>query len=146
MVVKCRSDKQIEAQAQDIDEQPCNAKTFNLVESREYVVLGLTIFTRPESDRSGAWVTVLMEPEIPTIIAAPLYMFEVLDPRASQHWEVKVSASGAVRLWPSSFFADYYHDDLSERAPAVVRDFWAVYGLLSEEAKASGLNRTLRSN
>jgi hypothetical protein len=83
----------------------------------------------------GAWVEVLMEPDIPTLIPAPLCLFEIVDPRVSRYWEIHVSDEGMVRLWPPSFYREYYHDDLSDRAPEIVKDFWRVHALIEAEAK-----------
>ena len=76
-----------------------------------------------------------MEPEIPTIVPAPLSLFEIKDPRGSRYWEMRTSDECIVRFWPSSFHREFYHDDLSEREPGLVEDFWRVYALIEAETK-----------
>lgn len=135
MIVRCLSTSPSQAQLQVLGPGFRRDRSFGLVEGREYLVLGLIVDATPQSDGRGAWVDILMEPEIPTVISAPLSLFEILDPRASRHWEIRVSDEGMVRLWPSSFYREYYHSDLSDREPEIVKDFWRVHALLESEAK-----------
>jgi hypothetical protein len=134
LIVKCISAHPTEAQIQMLGQGFRRDRSFGIAAGREYLVLGLIIDAAPQSDGRGAWVDVLMEPEIPTLISAPLCLFEIVDPRVSRHWEIRVSDNGNVRLWPSSFYREYYHDDLSNRDPETVKDFWHVHSLLETEA------------
>jgi hypothetical protein len=100
----------------------------------EYLVLGLLIDAAGDSVGGGAWIDILMEPDIPTVISVPLCLFEIIDPRVSRYWQLRASEAGAVWLWPASFYREYYHDDLSNRIAHVVEDFWGVLRLLQAEA------------
>ncbi len=135
MIVKCISTYASEAQIQMLGPRFRGDRSFGVVPGREYLVLGLIVDAAPQSDGRGAWVDVLMEPEIPTVISVPLCLFEIVDPRPSRYWEIRVSDEGIVRLWPSSFYREYYHSDLSDRESEIVRDFWIVHALLEAETK-----------
>jgi hypothetical protein len=41
---------------------------------------------------------------------------------------------GDVCLWPPSFFAEFYHDKLSDGDPEIAKDFQRVYSELAEES------------
>src|SRR5713226_5879907 len=123
MIVKCISTYPTEAQIQFLGPGFRRDRSFGVVPGREYLVIAMTIDVAPETMGSGAWVDVLMEPDIPTLIPVPLCLFDIVDPRVSRHWEIRVSEEGTVRLWPSSFYREYYHSDLSDRDPKIVKDF-----------------------
>jgi len=135
MIVKCVSAYPTETQIQVLGPGFRRDRSFGVVEGREYLVLGLIIDSAAQSDGRGAWVDVLMEPEIPTVISVPLCLFEIIDPRVSRYWQVRVSDEGIVNLWPPSFYREYYHSDLSDREPEVVKDFWRVHALLEAESR-----------
>jgi hypothetical protein len=136
MILRCISAYPNEGQIQLLGPGFPEKRSFAVVPGREYIVLGLIVDSSPHSDTRGAWVDVLMEPEIPTIISVPLCLFEIVDPRVSRYWEIRVSPEGNIRLWPSSFYREYYHSDLSDRDLEIVKDFWRTYALLEAEAKA----------
>jgi len=135
MIVRCVSLYPTEAQIKFLGPGFLRDRSFGLVLEREYVVLGLTVDAAVESNGRGAWVEVLIEPRVPTPVSVPLCLFEIVDSRASRFWEIQLSDNGVVRLWPPSFYHEYYHDDLSNRDPELVKDFWRVYALLESEAK-----------
>jgi hypothetical protein len=135
MIVKCISTYPTEAQIEMLGPGFRRDRSFGVVAGREYLVSAMTIEVLRGTMGSGAWVDVLMEPDIPTLIPVPLCLFEIVDPRVSRYWEVRVSDEGRVRLWPPSFYREYYHDDLSDRDPETVKDFWRVHALLEAEAK-----------
>jgi len=66
--------------------------------------------------------------------SAPLYLFEVIDDTPSKYWHIKFyKERNSLRMWPKSFYQDYYHDDLSEGFPDIVYDFKQVCELLENE-------------
>ena len=135
MIVRCVSTYPTEAQLHVLGPGFRRDRSFGVVQGREYLVLGMDIDPGTGAFGTGAWVDVLMEPDIPTLVPAPLCLFEVVDPRVSRYWEIRISLDGSVRLWPSSFYREYYHSDLSDRDPEIVKDFWRVHALLEAEAK-----------
>src|SRR5262245_27003672 len=43
----------------------------------------------------------------------PLCLFNVVDGRPSRYWEARKFGDSCLMLWPAEFYADYFHDDLS---------------------------------
>lgn len=145
MIVKCISAHPSEAQIQELGRRFRRGRNFGVVVGRQYLVLGLSLGLPPMS--SGVWVDILMEPDIPTLIQAPLCLFEITDPRASRFWEIRARGEGVTTLCPASFYQESYHERLSDRVPEVVEDFWRVHGLLIEESRSrTNLDRAAWSN
>jgi hypothetical protein len=67
----------------------------------------------------------------------PLCLFEVIDGRVSQHWQVRQYEDGDLTLWPPSFYREYYHDDLIEGVPEVVDDFRRVRIQIEDENRSA---------
>lgn len=139
MIVKCISTYPTEAQIQTLGLRFSRSHSYGVVPGREYLVLALIIDAAAESNGRGAWLGILMEPEIPTVIEVPICLFEIVDPRVSRYWEIRVSDKGVVRFWPPSFYREYYHDDLSDRDPETVKDFWRVCAMIEAEAKEAAV-------
>lgn len=145
MVVKCISAYPSEAQVQELGPRFRRGRSFGVVVGREYLVLGLSFGVPPMA--AGVWVDILMEPDIPTLIQAPLCLFEITDPRVSRFWEIRVSGEGVTTLCPASFCQESYHERLSDRVPEVVEDFWRTHRLLLEESRSRAqLDRAAWSN
>jgi hypothetical protein len=135
MIVKCvalrLNTSRPEADASDYFRN----RDFGVVVGREYLVLALTIDfgSAPPGTGTGAWVDVLMEPSIPTIIPVPLFLFEITDPKISCHWEARLSQEGLIRLCPPAFCRDSFLEDVSERVPSAVDEFSRIYNSLAAE-------------
>jgi len=68
----------------------------------------------------------------------PLFHFEIVDPRLSRYWIAKKKpGSASISLAPASFFEEYFHDDLSEGAPAAEAAFRTAKDLLEREFATS---------
>src|SRR5215472_4377904 len=106
MIVRCVLTNPTEAQIRVLGPGFRRDRSFGVVKGREYLVLGMDIDPATGAFGTGAWVDVLMEPEIPTVISVPLCLFEIADPRLSKYWEVRVSDEGIVNLWPPSFYRE----------------------------------------
>ena len=78
----------------------------------EYTVLGLGVWD------GVTWVEIAMPTEV--VISVPLFLFQITDPRASTLWEVRSHEDGALTLWPSAFYGEFFHDRLSEGDPELV--------------------------
>jgi hypothetical protein len=61
-------------------------------------------------------------------------LFEILDGSVSRHWQSRLFPGGRFALWPPSWFAEFYHDRLSEGDPAICADFAEVRDLMKAEA------------
>ncbi len=135
MVIKCVSSVLTETQFRASGDPSLLHEGYPLKVGREYLVFALTIDTSSAAAQGGVWVSIQMEPKSPTMIAVPLSLFEIIDPRASRYWTVGSPREGLLRIWPAAFLADFYHDDLSERLPEAVNDFWKVQALLEAESR-----------
>jgi hypothetical protein len=102
-----------------------------------YIVLGLTFHVR--SNLYGTNVTVAIDDDEGHLAEVPLCLFEIVDDRASRYWVIRQWEGGADALWPPSFFAEFYHDDLSEGMPEMVSDYERVKRQIETEATAPEL-------
>jgi hypothetical protein len=64
---------------------------------------------------------------------APFDFFKVQDGKISMYWQLKVWENNDITLWPSLFYQEFFHDDLSEAVEEVVKDFKELTRLLEEE-------------
>ncbi len=98
----------------------------DLVLDKEYVVFGLRILA------GMPWIDLLSKDE-DYLFPAPLCLFVIVDGRVSRYWEARMK-SGALFLWPTSFYREYYHEDLFEGVQEAVEDFERVRALIEAEA------------
>ena len=103
----------------------------SLTVGREYIVLGLTYSRRLETYAGHPVFEVLNEGGYITM--APSFLFEIIDGSASRHWQFNFRDGDILEFEPPSFCRPYYHDELSDGVPEVVRDFQSVCALLQEE-------------
>jgi hypothetical protein len=106
-----------------------NQMNSNLIIGKEYIVYGLSILS------GTPWIYILNNAET-YIYSEPLSLFEIIDSRVSKYWEIRTEDDGTLFFWPHSFFQPYYHDDLSEGIPEVVKDFQRVKELIDAEANS----------
>lgn len=137
MIVRCVSTCPSEEQIQRLGAGSWANREFGVVIGREYSVLDLTINADSKSTGNGVWVDILMEPDIPTILPVPLCLFEIVDSRVSRYWEVRVRPDGSVTLEPPSFSRKSFLEDVSDRVPAAVEEFWRVQRLLEAESSVA---------
>ena len=64
----------------------------------------------------------------------PVSCFDIVDGRSSAYWAARLDADGSLLLWPKEFFAEYFHDDLSDGAITAREKFDGVVNLLQEES------------
>ncbi|MCA9671074.1 MAG: hypothetical protein KC503_36000 [Myxococcales bacterium] len=102
---------------------------------QEYVVLALQFEVESLIWGTGAWLQLPHEDK--TMVFAPMCLFEIVDGRMSQHWEMRQWEDGSVTFWPLSFYADYYHDDLRAGKADVLEDFHQVWEVLDNEARGT---------
>lgn len=93
----------------------------------EYVVYSMSILD------GAPWIDVYGK-GIDCIHSVPLCLFEIIDGTVSKYWVAKIVDDGILLLWPPSFYAPYYHDDLTDDVKEVVEDFNRVQKLIIEEA------------
>ncbi|MFX1412134.1 MAG: hypothetical protein ACFFA6_17475 [Promethearchaeota archaeon] len=97
-----------------------------LIVGTEYIVFGLEILG------GMPWIQLSLEDEN-YLFSAPLCLFAIVDGRVSRYWEARVK-NGNLLLWPTSFYREYYHDQLFEGFQDVVEDFERVRALIETEA------------
>lgn len=130
MIIKCIASVPNHSQAKLLGDyfRP-GEQEFGLEVGQQYLVFSL-------KTRGGLpWVEIVDSSSYPGyLFAAPLLLFEVVDPRVSAFWEVRYTKTGEVTAAPPSLFRKYYHDDLFEGKPETVEDFLKVRAQLEKEA------------
>ena len=104
---------------------------YQIVPGNEYLVLGMSFLLANEPHGGGAQYQILDDFGGCRII--PACLFAVIDDRCSRYWHIRQDLDGAVLLWPEEFFADYFHDDLSEGFAGAIKLFKQVVDRLSHE-------------
>lgn len=135
MIVKCISTYPTKEQIECLDSGFLRGHNINVVVGREYLVLALTLNMSLQTSGKGVWVDILMESDIPTLISAPLCLFEITDPRVSAYWELGMLSDGSVMLQPRSFYGKSFLENVSNRVAEAVQEFWHVHALMEIEAK-----------
>jgi hypothetical protein len=132
MILKCVSNT-LDQDLRDLLNPPDWFKgTFTVTAGKEYVALGLVIGR--EGCFGNSSCEVYIRDDHDKCCFLPLCLFNISDGTLSRHWTTKRTGPDEVRIWPPSFFRQYYHDDLSEDVPEIVADFEAVYQSLYDEA------------
>jgi hypothetical protein len=63
-------------------------------------------------------------------------LFEIVDGSVSRHWQCRALPGGEFVLWPPSWFAEFYHDRLSDGDSTITADFAGIRKLLRAESEA----------
>jgi hypothetical protein len=104
---------------------------FEITPGEEYVVLGITSYAKDSPHGAGMFF------EIQTAYgqcrSAPSCLSDVVDSRCSKYWMIRMNQDGGFVLWPEEFFAEFFHDDLSEGLKAAVDAFRQVVVRLYSE-------------
>ena len=94
-----------------------------------YVVLGIAYNSDPSSYRT---TFIDLCDDIGNCTSIPIFLTEIVDPRPSMFWRGKIIKNDLV-LWPSEFYREFFHDDLSEEKPEIRRVFDIVVDRLTYE-------------
>ena len=119
MKVKCILEKVTQNQISVLGKNPDRKNDFGITVDKEYIVFGLTFYF--DGWGNGCFVQIITDND--HLIQVPILLFEVVDNRMSSLWEFKLFSSGTIAMWPPSFYAEFYHDDLFEEIPEIVKDF-----------------------
>jgi hypothetical protein len=122
MRVKCISQKLDEDQNYKLYRNSKAKEYSHITLGKEYPVFGLSFLF--DSEGNGCFVQILSDYD--HLLSIPIALFEIIDKRMSVFWEFKRFNDDCLTLWPSSFYRDYYHDDLFEGVPDIVADFYNV--------------------
>ncbi len=131
MKVKCRFGYPTPEQIEKLGPDFYKNQRFGVTIGKEYIVLALQFQIRDPGFGTG--VAIQFVNDSGNIGFAPMFLFEIVDGRASNYWEARFWEDGSLTFWPPSFYREYYHDDLSEGVPEVVEDFKRVRALLESE-------------
>lgn len=102
----------------------CHSK-FQLSIGSNYLVLGVSF---------GSYGVLLqIVDDYGKCIFVPICIFDVIDPRPSKYWKFKKTSDSDLLLWPSEFFVDYFHDDLSDGDGRVISIFKRVVNDIENE-------------
>jgi hypothetical protein len=129
MIVRCVEPLPTPAQAKVLGAHYIAGKQqFGVVVGVEYVVFALKLLG------GQPWIDIT-DPDLEPgyLFGAPLCLFEIVDARVPYIWQARIGNTGELRIAPSSFFRDYYYDDLFEGIADVVADFRAVRRQLEDE-------------
>ena len=138
MIVKCISALPSKEQAKRLGQNFRPGKQqFGIKPDERYVVFGLHTLG------SEIWVDI-MDPDLEPgyLFEAPLMLFEIVDPRVSKFWEMRITAKGQFKIAAPSMFTDYYFDRLFESVPEVVQDFIQLRARMEAEAGWSPIQNT----
>ncbi|RKR84189.1 hypothetical protein BDD43_4416 [Mucilaginibacter gracilis] len=122
MKVRCNSVKISDSNLHTLGKNAAAKNHFNITIGKEYVVFGL-IFGFDDWG-CGCFAQILSDYD--HLIQVPIILFDIVDNRISNYWDLRKSVDGNITLWPSSFYLEYYHDDLFEEVPDIVADFKKV--------------------
>jgi hypothetical protein len=104
--------------------------SFELTPGREYVALGLSF---QEASKWNKGVIVLLRDDIGRCAFVPICLLKISDAAVSSLWRAKKTEEANLCLWPEEFFAEFFHDDLSDGVPAVQDVFRRVCELIANE-------------
>jgi hypothetical protein len=131
MKVCCIQDKMTEQQKLlfgiDLNYDPNYQITIN----KEYIVLGISFFFENNSFGSLAFYEILDDVKS-YCTSMPFCLFEIIDPRVSSYWEIKIN-NKAITIWPEEFSNAYFFDDLSEGKQTICETFTNIYKKLQNE-------------
>ena len=133
MVIKCISSKPTQEQKKMLPLGYENSE-FHISPEKSYIVFGLSFMLHSDHGRC-CMVEIISDYE--HLTHAPLFLFNVVDPRISKYWSLKVIDDFTIVVWPDLFNRDYFHDDLSENVPEVVSAFLKLRKLIEVESTSA---------
>ena len=131
MRVRCVREYPSEEQIAHLGPNFYRNQSFPITVGKEYLVLGIETYNN--SVAYGTCVGIQYKTDDGNLLSTPIILFEITDPRVSNYWEARITDDGGLLLWPTAFYREYYHDDLSSGVPEVMKDFNYVYDLLDKE-------------
>lgn len=132
MKVKCTATKLSTEQKLLLGIRESYSPEYQLTVGATYTVLGISFVAKSEFFGSGAFLE-MKDDLAPHISFVPFCLFEVVDPRPSRFWRAKSLGDCDFSLSPEEFYADYFHDELSDQEPRVVEVFDRVVEKLETE-------------
>jgi hypothetical protein len=130
MKVRCVATKLNVTQALERGFSEGENPRFSITSGKIYTVLGLNFLGSAVWNRG---VQALIKDDFGNCAFIPSVLTEITDARASKYWVFGSSNGLDASLWPSDFYTDYFHDDLSEGDLSVIAKFEKICELLSNE-------------
>ena len=135
MIAKCISQLLTEEIRTRIGASEHLRTVYQLTVGQTYVVLGITLLVR--SAILGSTPVLTVEDDFGRCAEAPACLFEIIEGRPSVYWRARQFETLTLTLWPEEFYAEYFHDRLSDYAPGAVEVFKRVVDQLTIEASSS---------
>ena len=134
MKVRCNGTSLSDAQQAELGTDRRFNPKYDVKVGKSYLVLALSFIRNSPYFGSSAIVQIVNESQECQIM--PVSLFEIIDPSVSKYWKARSMGNGELKLWPQEFYADFFHDDLSECKPATVQVFERVVKRLESEAES----------
>lgn len=99
---------------------------FGISIGQEFVVFGMCFLD------GIPWIEIAND-SMTYVYSVPLCLFKVIDSHVSKYWSLHTNENGDIYLWPLSFYKPFYHDDLTDGVPDIVKDFQRVRDMILEE-------------
>jgi hypothetical protein len=127
MRVRCIAELPTEEQARTLGDFYRHGKqVFHIAVGCEYLVYAVTFMD------GAPWLE--LKEDFEYLHRAPLCLFEIVDGRVSRYWDARWRNQDLC-FWPTSFYGEYYFDDLIEGSPDVLEDFRQVTLSMESEFK-----------
>ncbi|NET59936.1 MAG: hypothetical protein F6K47_28445 [Symploca sp. SIO2E6] len=108
---------------------------FQLTVGKEYTVYSFKVW------QETVWYYICDDAYLYYPQQNPAPLFEVVDSRVSQYWQVKIAATGLLRVAFVQWFADpYFYDKLTDQEETEVAIFEQMKELMDIEAELPNLN------
>lgn len=126
MKVRCLTERPTKEQALRLGcHYDWERQAFSVVTGKTYLVFGLSLV--------GGELWVEISDDYEQISAAPLLLFEIVDPRVPPIWILAIQDAGAASLWPRAFHRAGFFEDLVECDPAAVAELRLIRAQLEAE-------------
>ncbi len=132
MKVRCIQTSPTSEQREEFSINRVGFSTTDVTVGKEYIVLGLSVITMRNGPFGLGTLLEIIDDQDSWALA-PMYMFEVSDPRPSRYWTIKKDSDNTIALLPESFHQPFYADQLTDLVPEIVADFKRVRALLESE-------------
>ena len=109
---------------------------YQITEDREYLVLGISFLVN--SQVYGNCCILTIQDDATRCVMVPSLLFEITDSRASRHWIVKSADGVNVTVWPEEFYAEFFHDRITDYEPEALAALKAAVGRIEEEMQVPG--------
>jgi|GEM_PF-1034292 len=107
-------------------------RDYSLTPGRRYLVLGITFV--PKSVQAASPILYQVLNDHGSVSHVPVEFFAIENGQCSAFWEVRQHEDGSMLVWPQEFFAEFFHDDLTEGTRFAIEVLRSVVGKMAREA------------